>query len=78
MTTGTLMKVKRNILKYFWPALSDNRSWKTFFGLFYTGFTVVDDLYMYQLLDLQPYKIAAPAHLTLSWVKVQNFQNPEL
>ena len=34
-----------SILQYFWPALSDNWSWKTIFGLFwvwlfYTGFTV--------------------------------------
>ena len=46
------MKVKRiaecspwSILQYFWPALSDNLSWKLIFGLFerrpfYTGFTV--------------------------------------
>ena len=41
MTNGTLMKVKSiaecskgSILQYFWPALSNNRSWKTIFGLF--------------------------------------------
>ena len=35
MTNGSLMKVKSiaecskgSILQYFWPALSDNRSWK--------------------------------------------------
>ena len=29
-----------SILQYFWPVLSNDRSWKLFFGLFYTGFTV--------------------------------------
>ena len=37
MTTGSLMKVEsieecEYILQYFWPALSNYRSWKTFFG----------------------------------------------
>ena len=51
MTNGSLMKVKSiaefspwSILQYFWPALSDNRSWKPIFGIFVwplkTGFTV--------------------------------------
>ena len=32
------MKVKsRSILQYFWPALSNNRSWKPIFGLFLSG-----------------------------------------
>ena len=34
-----------SILQYFWPALSDNNSWKPILGLlewlFYTGFTVL-------------------------------------
>ena len=41
MTNGSLMKVKSiaecsfwSILQYFWPALSDNWSWKPIFGLF--------------------------------------------
>ena len=37
LTNGSLMKVKsiaESILQYFWPALSDNRSWKPIFGLF--------------------------------------------
>ena len=37
MTNGNLMKVKsiaECILQYFWPALSDNWSWKQSFGLF--------------------------------------------
>ena len=46
---GSLMKVKsiaECIMQYFWPALSDNQSWKLIFGLlfewpFYTGFTVL-------------------------------------
>ena len=44
MTTGSLMKVKSiaecskgSILHYFWPAFSDNQSWKPFFGLFESG-----------------------------------------
>ena len=46
MTTGSLMKIEIidewSILQYFWPALSDNWSWKPFFlsfleWLFYTG-----------------------------------------
>ena len=52
MTNGILMKVesiaessKGSILQYFWPALSNNWSWKPIFWsfwewLFYTGFTV--------------------------------------
>ena len=37
MTNGSLMKVKsiaECILQYFWPALSDNWSWKQISGLF--------------------------------------------
>ena len=41
MTNGSLMKVKSiaecspwSILRCFWPALSDNWSWKPFCGLF--------------------------------------------
>ena len=53
MTNGSLMKVESiaecspwSILQYFWPALSDNRSWKLIFGLLFecplkTGFTVI-------------------------------------
>ena len=44
MTNGSLMKVKSiaecskgSILQYFWPALSDNRSWKPIFGLLESG-----------------------------------------
>ena len=44
MTTDCLMKVesiaecsKRSILQYLWPALSNNLSWKPFFGLFESG-----------------------------------------
>ena len=44
MTNGSLMKVESNaecspwsILQYFWPALSDNWSWKTIFGSFSSG-----------------------------------------
>ena len=43
MTNGSLMKVESIaecspcILQYFWPALSDNWSWKPFFGLFESG-----------------------------------------
>ena len=54
MANGSLMKVESNaecspwsILQYFWPALSDNRSWKPIFDLFEwpfkTGFTVVHE-----------------------------------
>ena len=53
-TNDSLMKVESiaecspwSILQYFWPALSDNWSWKPNFGLFFewplkTGFTVFD------------------------------------
>ena len=41
MTNGSFMKVESiaecslwSILQYFWPALSDDRSWKPIFGLF--------------------------------------------
>ena len=44
MTIGSLMKVKSiaecstwSILQYFWPALSDNRSWIPIFCLFESG-----------------------------------------
>ena len=44
MTNGSLMKVKSiaecspwSILQYFWPALSDNWSWKPIFGLSENG-----------------------------------------
>ena len=44
MTNGSLMKVESiaecstwSILQYFWPALSDNWSWKPIFGLFENG-----------------------------------------
>ena len=44
MTYGSLMKVDSiaecspwSILQYFWPALSNNWSWKTIFGLFESG-----------------------------------------
>ena len=40
MTNGSLMKVEsitECILQYFWPALSDNWSWKTIIGIFESG-----------------------------------------
>ena len=44
MANGSLMKVKSSvecspwsILQYFWPALSDNWSWKPICGLFESG-----------------------------------------
>ena len=44
MTNDSLMKVESiaecspwSILQYFWPALSDNWSWKTNIGLFESG-----------------------------------------
>ena len=44
MTNDSLMKIKSiaecspwSILQYFWPALSDNWSWKPIFGLFESG-----------------------------------------
>ena len=54
MTNDSLMKVESiaecstwSILQYFWPALSDNWSWKPIFGLVFewplkTGFTVTN------------------------------------
>ena len=37
MTNGSLMKVPLEQKNFFWPALSDNWSWKTIFGLFENG-----------------------------------------
>ena len=44
MANGSLMKVesiaecsKGSILQYFWPALSNNRSWKTILVFFLSG-----------------------------------------
>ena len=44
MIKGSLMKVESitecspwSILQYFWPAFSDNWSWKPIFGLFESG-----------------------------------------
>ena len=44
MINGSFMKVESkaecspwSILQYFWPALSDNRSWKLIFGLILSG-----------------------------------------
>ena len=44
MANGSLMKVKSiaecspwSILQYFWPALSDNQSWKPVFVFFLSG-----------------------------------------
>ena len=44
MANGSLMKVERiaecskgSILQYFWPALRDNRSWKTILVFFLSG-----------------------------------------
>ena len=64
MTTGSLMKVKSiaecskgSILQYFWPALSDNRSWKLIFGLFESGRITQVLLYVKkQKHDSGPYK----------------------
>ena len=58
MTNGSLMKVKSiaecskgSILQYFWPALSDNWSWKPVFGVFKSGhFTQV---LLYTLLSVK-------------------------
>ena len=36
MTNGSLRKVE-SILQYYWPALSDNWSWKPIFCLFESG-----------------------------------------
>ena len=46
-----------SILQYFWPALSDNRSWKPIFGLLFewplkTGFTVLVLFHEYLTLSL--------------------------
>ena len=44
MENGTLMKVESiaecsrwSILQYFWPTFSNNRYWKTNFGVFFSG-----------------------------------------
>ena len=55
-TNGSLMKVESiaecspwSILQYFWPALSNNRSWKPFFGLLFSGRLRQGLLYIYVL-----------------------------
>ena len=53
MTNGSLMKVKSivecwSILQYFWPALSDDWSWKPIFCVFESGrFTVADPFILF-------------------------------
>ena len=67
MTNGVLMKVESiaecspwSILQYFWPAFSDNWSWKPMCGLLQSGrFTQVFH-YMYQV----------PTHQDKPWVNV--------
>ena len=40
------MKVTWSILQYFWPALSNNSSWKPIFGIFKSGCFTQDILYL--------------------------------
>ena len=56
MTNGSLMKVESiaecspwSILQYFWPALSDNRSWKPILVFFLSGRLRQVLLYLYQV-----------------------------
>ena len=60
MANGSLMKVESNaecspwsILQYFWPALRDNQSWKTIFGLLSGRFRQVL-LFMYDRCGVMP------------------------
>ena len=67
MTNGPLMKVKSiaecsrwSILQYFWPALSDNWSWKPIFGLFESGrfkFTLLHSVWWHWLFPVGTYNI---------------------
>ena len=60
MTTGSLMKVESiaecstwSILQYFWPALSDNWSWKPVLGLFESGRFTQVLLYVRIIMDCE-------------------------
>ena len=55
MTTDSLMKVES--IWYFWPALSDNLSWKTFVGLFESGRFTQVSLYSHSILAVVPLSI---------------------
>ena len=59
MTYGSLMKGESiaecspwSILQYFWPALSDNRSWKSILVFSFSGYLGKVLLYCYRLFDL--------------------------
>ena len=75
MENGSLMKVENiaecslwNILQYFWPALSDNWSWKPIFGVLFewplqTGFTIYGS--PYKILVLITYAKQPPLNINL-------------
>ena len=80
MTNGSLMKVKRitecspwSILQYFWPALSDNWSWKTIFGLFESGgFTQV------LLYILRGHRLKFPKILKIDFASAKSVEPDEM
>ena len=81
MTNGSLMKVEKiaesshyspcSILQYFWPALSDNWSWKPTFGHFESGrFTQVLLYKMcWQVLTVNTVKLFIAQKTCLRWSK---------
>ena len=75
MTNGSLMKVEslQNaplILQYFWPALSDNWSWKTILGLFESGCFTQGLLYICMHIYYSPLKAAVIMKAKLIFVHV--------
>ena len=74
MTNGSLMKVESiaecspwSILQYFWPALSDDLSWKNNFGLLFEwplkiGFIVVNKAYRKEVSE------PCPEHHSSHWI----------
>ena len=82
-TNGSLMKdrkhgqkycrmLQESILQYFWPALSDNRSWKPILVFFWSGRLRQVLLYLFPVLDNSRTPVKAPVvifffHAQLNW-----------
>ena len=80
-TTGSLMKVTKycrmlswNILQYFWPALSDKRSWKPIFGLLFerplkAGFTA------YPIMRMKCTLIIGMMMCVIQWIPMTGIED---
>ena len=76
MTNGSVMKVENfaecspwSILQYFWPALSDNWSWKAILGLFESArFTQVLLYIMWEGVQI-PCCSLKPTHVLINNIK---------